>query len=57
MSNEKTSLVYVVTCYNNIVGVYENPDDATQIVKERVAKGNLASMHAFPVIKSLTSKS
>lgn len=57
MSNERTSLVYVVTCYNSIVGVYENADDAAQIVKERVAKGNLSSMHAFPITKCLTSKS
>lgn len=44
-------LVYVVTCYQNIIGVYTSLDDATQVVKETVAKNRPANIATMPLIE------
>lgn len=35
----KDKLVYVVTCFQNIMGVFENLEDASQVAQTFIQKG------------------
>lgn len=52
MAKQVQTVVYVVTTYNSVTGVYESADDASRVVKERISKGVLCSMHCMPLIQS-----
>lgn len=53
---ETIKCVFVVTRYQNIVGVYANLEDATQVVKECVAKNQPANISTMPLVYSLKSQ-
>lgn len=40
----KGNPVYVVCCYQNIIGAYESFDDATQVAKELISKNRPADI-------------
>lgn len=42
--NQPLQVVAIVTCYQNIVGVYASIDDAVQVQKEYVAKNRPADI-------------
>lgn len=42
-------VVYIVTCYQNIVGVYSSLDDAVVVQKEYIAKNRPADVLARTV--------
>lgn len=44
------TLVYSVMRYNTLVGTYSKLEDATQIVKDGVAKGQLYQMSVTPLL-------
>ena len=48
--------VYVVTCYQNIVGVYANQEDAAQVQRETIAKNRPADILCRPVIYPMQGK-
>lgn len=50
MTKEVAQVVYVVCCYQNIVGVYANLENAAQVVKESVAKNRPASLVTCQVL-------
>lgn len=43
-------VVYIVTCYQNIVGVYASIDDAILVQKEYIAKNRPADVLARSVL-------
>lgn len=44
-SQEKsTQVVYVVSCYGNLLGVYANAEDAWQVANQRIQKGHPADV-------------
>lgn len=53
MDKSTNTVVYVVTRYQVILGVYTNLDDATQVVKECVAKNQPANIATLPLITKL----
>lgn len=53
-TNDKLTCVFVVTRYQNIVGVYVNLEDATQIVKECVAKNQPANICTMPLVYKIS---
>lgn len=60
MSKETTvrplQVVYVVTCYQNIVGVYASQDDACVAQKDLILKNRPADVLCRPIIQSLNVK-
>lgn len=49
-TNEQIAIVYCVTCYGKLIGVYASADDAFQIQMTNVNKGRIAEMCPMPVI-------
>lgn len=50
MAKEVAEVVYVVTCFQNIIGVYASLENATQAVKESVAKNRPAQLTTCQVL-------
>lgn len=51
---ETIKTVYVVTRYQAVLGCYVNLDDATQVVKECVAKNQPANIITLPLTYKLS---
>lgn len=49
-------VVHVVTCYQNLVGVYASPQEAFSVQMDLVNKGRLAKMESVSVIYSANFK-
>lgn len=60
MSKETTEspvqVVYVVTCYQSIVGVYASQDDAAAAQRELINKNRPADVLCRSIIQPLNSK-
>lgn len=50
---EKLNHVFIVTCYQNIVGVYSSQEDAQQIQNEYISKNRPADILCRPVMYPL----
>ena len=48
--NGEPKIVYIVSCYGNIVGVYGNSSDATSSAQSFILKGKPADVLARPVL-------
>lgn len=48
--------VFIVTCYQNVIGVYETMEDATQVADSFIKKGRIADVICRPVINSKMKK-
>lgn len=44
ISETPLQVVYLVTCYQNIVGIYASADDAYQVQKEYISKNRPADV-------------
>ena len=49
-------MVFVVTCYQNVVGVYASQDDAAQCQRDLILKNRLSSIIATDLIEPLKAK-
>lgn len=47
-------VVYVVTCYQNVVGIYANQDDAAICQQDFILKNRPADVLCRPIIYSLS---
>lgn len=47
---EKTSVVYIVVRYGNIIGVYSSMENAAQVVSASIAKGQVCDMVIRPIL-------
>lgn len=53
-STEKTpQVVYIVTCYQNIVSVYSSPEDAYACQKDLVSRNRAADVLCRSIIEPL----
>lgn len=52
---EKITSVYIVTCFNNVVGVFADGDDAAQCQREFVQKNRPADVLCRPITYPLKS--
>lgn len=50
------NMVFIVTCYQNIVGVYASQEDATLVANGFIAKGRIADVICRPVLTSNIKK-
>lgn len=50
--NSPLQVVYIVTCYQNIIGVYASNEDAYQVQREYIAKNRPADVLARSVFYS-----
>lgn len=52
MTTKKIPLeyVYVVTCFQNIVGVYANDEDAAQVQRTMIQKNRPADVLCRPIV-------
>ena len=50
LENQPLQVVHVVTCYQNIVGVYASPEEAFTAQMNLVNKGRLAKMESVSII-------
>lgn len=48
--------VYIVTMYQNVIGVYESFDDASQVALGFINKGRVADVLSRPFITSKITK-
>lgn len=48
--NENPQVVYVVSCYGNLLGVYAKPEDAWQVANQRIGKGHPADVLSRPIL-------
>lgn len=55
--NTNGILVYIVERYGQILGVYDNQDDAVQIQKLSISKNNFANIIVKPLITKQNGKS
>ena len=53
---EKAKMVFVVTCYQNVVGVFASQDDAVQCQRDLILKNRLSSIIATDLVEPLNSK-
>lgn len=58
-SSQQTNgtLLYIVERYGQILGVYDNQEDAVQIQKLSIAKNNFANIIVKPLITKQNGKS
>ena len=49
-SQKSTQVVYVVSCYGNLLGVYAKSDDAWQVANQRISKGYPADVLSRPIL-------
>lgn len=56
-TNDKIAVVYCVTCYGRVLGVYASADDAFQVQMASVNKGRVAELVPMPIIYPETLKS
>lgn len=54
-SIEQIKMVYCVTSYGKIVGVYAVSDDAFQVQMQMINKGRLAELVPMPIVYPLNS--
>lgn len=52
---EKLQAVYIVTCFNSIVGVFADSDDASQCQKQFINKNRPADVLCRPITYHLNS--
>ena len=52
-ANEKSTLVYCVVRYGQIIGCYAQIDDALQIQKINIEKGAICDLVVKPLLNSL----
>ena len=50
VENAPLQVVYVVTCYQNIVGVYSSQDDASQCQRDLIQKNRPADVLCRSII-------
>ena len=43
-------VVYVVSCYGNLLGVYAKAEDAWQVANQRISKGHPADVLSRPIL-------
>lgn len=53
--NGPLQVVFVVTCYQNILGIYANQEDAAQIQRDFLLKNRPADIVCRSVVYSLNS--
>lgn len=50
MAQEKTILVYCVVRYGQVIGCYSKMEDASQVVNQSIAKGQLCDLIIKPLL-------
>lgn len=55
VENAPLQVVFVVTCYQNIVGIYAAQEDAAQVQRDCIMKNRPADIICRSVIYSLNS--
>lgn len=53
---EPLSMVFCVTSFGRIIGVYSNADDAFQVQMQYTQKGRVAELVPQPIIYPLTAQ-
>lgn len=55
-TNQSQQVVYIVTCFQNILGVYASQDDANIASRDLILKGRPADVLCRLVIQPLNAK-
>lgn len=55
-NSNQNQVVYIVTCYQNIIGVYASQDDANIASRDLILKGRPADVLCRLVVQPLNSK-